>query len=415
MTIENNIHKLEGFDIHAVRKQFPILNRKVNNYGLAYLDNAASAQKPLSVINAISEQMSQSYGNVHRGLHTLANETTEAYENSRIKVADFLGASKASNISFTKGATEALNLAAYGLMNEIQPGDEIILSQMEHHSNIVPWHFLRERCGAVLKYIPVTEQGNLDLEIYKAMLGPKTKIVSIVHMSNVLGTINPVKEIGQLAHNSGAIFIVDGTQSTVHMPIDVMEIDADLFCMTGHKLYGPTGIGALYAKTSIQERMQPFNGGGEMIEDVFEDRVTYNDPPFKFEAGTPPILEAIGLGAAIDWYSQYNFSEIHKHENSVYNHALKQLMSIENFKIFGISENKGPVLAFNIEGIHAHDVAQILDKYGVAIRAGQHCTQPLMNSLGIHSTARASFGIYNTIEEADRFVEGLKRAIKFLS
>jgi len=415
MTIENNIHKSEGFDIHAVRKQFPILNRKVNNYGLAYLDNAASAQKPLSVINAISEQMSQSYGNVHRGLHTLANETTEAYENSRIKVANFLGASKASNIIFTKGATEALNLAAYGLMNEIQPGDEIILSQMEHHSNIVPWHFLRERCGAVLKYIPVTEQGNLDLEIYKAMLGPKTKIVSIVHMSNVLGTINPVKEIGQLAHNSGAIFIVDGTQSTVHMPIDVMEIDADLFCMTGHKLYGPTGIGALYAKTSIQERMQPFNGGGEMIEDVFEDRVTYNDPPFKFEAGTPPILEAIGLGAAIDWYSQYNFSEIHKHENSVYNHALKQLMSIENFKIFGISENKGPVLAFNIEGIHAHDVAQILDKYGVAIRAGQHCTQPLMNSLGIHSTARASFGIYNTIEEADRFVEGLKRAIKFLS
>jgi len=415
MTIENNIHKLEGFDIHAVRKQFPILNRKVNNYGLAYLDNAASAQKPLSVINAISEQMSQSYGNVHRGLHTLANETTEAYENSRIKVANFLGASKASNIIFTKGATEALNLAAYGLMNEIQPGDEIILSQMEHHSNIVPWHFLRERCGAVLKYIPVTEQGNLDLEIYKAMLGPKTKIVSIVHMSNVLGTINPVNEIGQLAHNSGAIFIVDGTQSTVHMPIDVMEIDADLFCMTGHKLYGPTGIGALYAKTSIQERMQPFNGGGEMIEDVFEDRVTYNDPPFKFEAGTPPILEAIGLGAAIDWYSQYNFSEIHKHENSVYNHALKQLMSIENFKIFGISENKGPVLAFNIEGIHAHDVAQILDKYGVAIRAGQHCTQPLMNSLGIHSTARASFGIYNTIEEADRFVEGLKRAIKFLS
>ena len=415
MTIENNIHKLEGFYIHAVRKQFPILNRKVNNYGLAYLDNAASAQKPLSVINAISEQMSQSYGNVHRGLHTLANETTEAYENSRIKVANFLGASKASNIIFTKGATEALNLAAYGLMNEIQPGDEIILSQMEHHSNIVPWHFLRERCGAVLKYIPVTEQGNLDLEIYKAMLGPKTKIVSIVHMSNVLGTINPVKEIGQLAHNSGAIFIVDGTQSTVHMPIDVMEIDADLFCMTGHKLYGPTGIGALYAKTSIQERMQPFNGGGEMIEDVFEDRVTYNDPPFKFEAGTPPILEAIGLGAAIDWYSQYNFSEIHKHENSVYNHALKQLMSIENFKIFGISENKGPVLAFNIEGIHAHDVAQILDKYGVAIRAGQHCTQPLMNSLGIHSTARASFGIYNTIEEADRFVEGLKRAIKFLS
>jgi cysteine desulfurase/selenocysteine lyase len=415
MTINNNTQKIEEFDIHAVRKQFPILNRKVNNYSLAYLDNAASAQKPLSVINAISEQMSHSYGNVHRGLHTLANETTEAYESSRIKVANFLGAPKASNIIFTKGASEALNLAAYGLMNEIQPGDEIILSQMEHHSNIVPWHFLRERCGAVLKYIPVTEQGNLDLEAYKAILGSKTKIVSVVHMSNVLGTINPVKEIGQLAHNFGAVFIVDGTQSTVHMPIDVVGIDADLFCMTGHKLYGPTGIGALYAKTSVQERMQPFNGGGEMIEDVFEDRVTYNDPPFKFEAGTPPILQAIGLGAAIDWYSQYDFSEIHAHENYVYNHAVEQLMSIEDFKIIGNAENKGPVLAFNINGIHAHDVAQILDKYGVAIRAGQHCTQPLMNSFGIHSTARASFGIYNTIEEADRFVDGLKRAINFLS
>ena len=415
MTINNNTQKVEEFDIHAVRKQFPILNRKVNNYSLAYLDNAASAQKPLGVINAISEQMRHSYGNVHRGLHTLANETTEAYESSRIKVANFLGAPKASNIIFTKGASEALNLAAYGLMNEIQPGDEIILSQMEHHSNIVPWHFLRERCGAVLKYIPVTEQGNLDLEAYKAILGPKTKIVSIVHMSNVLGTINPVKEIGQLAHVSGAVFIVDGTQSTVHMPIDVIGMDADLFCMTGHKLYGPTGIGALYAKTSMQERMQPFNGGGEMIEDVFEDRVTYNDPPFKFEAGTPPILQAIGLGAAIDWYSQYDFSEIYAHENSVYNHAVEQLMNIEDFKLIGSAENKGPVLAFNINGIHAHDVAQILDKYGVAIRAGQHCTQPLMNSFGIHSTARASFGIYNTIEEADRFVDGLKRAINFLS
>ena len=404
-----------SFNVDDIRAQFPILSREINGQPLAYLDNAASAQKPQAVIDALSHQMSHSFANVHRGLHTMANETTEAYEGARAKVATLLGAPDASNIVFTKGASEALNLAAYGLAGEIEPGDEIIISQMEHHSNIVPWHFLRERYGAVIKFIPVTERGELDLDAYKAMLGPKTKIVSIVYMSNVLGTVNPVKQIGEWAHGAGAVFIVDGTQAVVHQRVDVVDIDADLFCMTGHKLYGPTGIGALYGKSEMLERMRPFNGGGEMIEDVFEDHVTYNDAPHKFEAGTPPILQAIGLGAAIDWLSQYDPEAIHLHEMALYHHALDGLRGIDGFQLIGDAPQKGAVLSFNLKGAHAHDVAQILDKYGIAVRAGQHCTQPLMERLGIHSTARASFGIYNSLDEADRLIEGVKKAATFLS
>ena len=406
---------MTAFNIDDIRAQFPILSREINGQPVAYLDNAASAQKPKAVIDAMTHQMSHSFANVHRGLHTMANETTEAYEGARAKVAKFLGAPKPSNIVFTKGASEALNLAAYGLAGEIKAGDEIILTQMEHHSNIVPWHFLRERYGAVIKFIPVTEVCELDLDAYEAMLSPKTKIVSTVHMSNVLGTVNPVKQMGEWAHAAGAIFVVDGTQAAVHMPIDVVDIDADLFCMTGHKLYGPTGIGALYGKADILARMQPFNGGGEMIEDVFETHVTYNDAPHKFEAGTPPILQAIGLGAAIDWYTQFDPKDVHLHEMAVYHHALDGLRSINSFKLIGDAANKGSVLSFNLEGAHAHDVAQILDKYGIAVRAGQHCTQPLMESRGIHSTARASFGIYNTLDEADRLIAGVKKAATFLS
>ncbi len=404
-----------AFNVDDIRAQFPILTREINGKPLAYLDNAASAQKPRAVIDALSGQMQTSFANVHRGLHTMANETTEAYEGARAKVATFLGAPKPSNIVFTKGASEALNLCAYGLAGEIEAGDEIILSQMEHHSNIVPWHFLRERYGAVLKFIPVTEQGVLDLDAYKDMLSAKTKIVSVVHMSNVLGTVNPVKDMGVWAKAAGAIFIVDGTQAAVHMPINVVDLGVDLFCMTGHKLYGPTGIGALYGTSEMLNRLQPFNGGGEMIEDVFEDRVTYNDPPHKFEAGTPPILQAIGLGAAIDWYSQYDAGAVHQHEMAVYHHALDGLRGINSFELIGDAPGKGPVLAFNLKGAHAHDVAQILDKYGIAVRAGQHCTQPLMTRLGIHSTARASFGIYNSLNEAERLVEGVKKAVTFLS
>ncbi|MGB0907221.1 MAG: cysteine desulfurase [Maricaulaceae bacterium] len=403
------------FDVDKIRAEFPILTREINGYPLAYLDNAASAQKPQAVIDALSHQMSTSFANVHRGLHTMANETTEGFEGARQIVADFLGAPAAKNIVFTKGATEALNLTAYGLAHMVKPGDEIIVSQMEHHSNIVPWHFLRDRYGAVLKFIPVNDDGSLDLNAYKSMLSAKTKIVSVVHMSNVLGTVNPVKEIGEWAKGAGAIFVVDGTQAAVHMKIDVVDLGADFFAMTGHKLYGPTGIGALYGRSDMLEKLRPFNGGGEMIEDVFEDRVTYNEPPHKFEAGTPPILEAIGLGAAIKWYSQFDMDAVHQHEMAVYSHALDGLRDINSFKMIGDAQGKGPVLSFNLQGAHAHDVAQILDKYGIAVRAGQHCTQPLMARLGIHSTARASFGIYNTLDEAERLVEGVKKAALFLS
>ena len=403
------------FDVQKIRSQFPILSREINGYPLAYLDNAASAQKPQAVMDALTGQMSHAFANVHRGLHTMANETTEAFEGARGKAAKFLGAPSAQNIVFTKGASEALNLAAYGLAHMIEEGDEIIISQMEHHSNIVPWHFLRERYGAVLKFVPVTETGELDLDAYKSMLSAKTKIVSIVHMSNVLGTVNPIKKMGEWAKAAGAIMIADGTQAAVHMPINVVDLGVDLFCMTGHKLYGPTGIGALYGTSEILETMQPFQGGGEMIEDVYEDRVTYNDAPHKFEAGTPPIIQAIGLGAAIDWVSQFDEAVVYQHEMAVYHHALDGLRDINSFRLFGEAENKGPVLSFNLEGAHAHDVAQILDKYGVAVRAGQHCTQPLMEARGIHSTARASFGIYNTLEEAERLVEAVKKAVMFLS
>ena len=403
------------FNVENIRAQFPIFWREINGKPLAYLDNAASAQKPQAVIDALSYQMSHSFANVHRGLHTMANETTEAFEGARAKVATFLGAPKPSNIVFTKGATEALNLVAYGLAHTINEGDEILITQMEHHSNFVPWHFLRERYGAVLKFAPVNDDGSLDLEAFKSMLSAKTKIVSVVHMSNVLGTVNPVKEITKWAKAAGATMVVDGTQSAIHLDIDVTDIGCDFFCMTGHKLYGPTGIGALYGTEAALENLQPFQGGGEMIEDVFEDRVTYNDAPHKFEAGTPPILEAIGLGAAIDWYTQFDLDDVHQHEMAVYSHALDGLRDINSFRMIGDAADKGPVLSFNLHGAHAHDLAQILDKYGIAVRAGQHCTQPLMTRMGIHSTARASFGIYNTLDEAERLVEGVKKAALFLS
>lgn len=402
------------FDVKSIRAQFPILSREVNGYPLAYLDNAASAQKPEAVIDAMAGQMRSSFANVHRGLHTMANETTDAFEAARAKVATFLNAPSPDNIVFTRGATEALNLCAYGLAHTIQPGDEIVITQMEHHSNIVPWHFLRERYGAVLKFIPVLPDGSLDMKVFRETIGSKTKIVSAVYMSNVLGTINPIAEIARWAKAAGAVMIADGTQAAVHLDVDVQALGVDLFAMTGHKLYGPTAIGALYGTTDILDRMQPFNGGGEMIEDVYMDRITYADAPAKFEAGTPPILEAIGLGAAIDWFSQYDMADVHQHEMACYHVARDGLRELNSVRIFGETPDKGPVLAFNLEGAHAHDVAQIMDKYGVAVRAGQHCTQPLMEALGVHSTVRASFGIYNTLEEADRFIAAVKKAAVFL-
>lgn len=402
------------FDVQSIRDQFPILAREVNGHPLAYLDNAASAQKPDAVINTMAGQMRGAYANVHRGLHTLANETTDAFELARSRVATFLNAPSPDNIVFTRGATEALNLAAYGLSHMIEPGDEIVITQMEHHSNIVPWHFLRERYGAIIKFVPVLEDGTLDVNAFRQLISKKTKIVSVVHMSNVLGTINDITEIARWAKAAGAVMISDGTQAAVHMDVDVQALGVDLYAMTGHKLYGPTAIGALYGTSDIFERMQPFNGGGEMIEEVHMDRITYAEAPAKFEAGTPPILEAIGLGAAIDWYSRYDMADVHAHEMACYHAARDGLRDLNSVRIFGEASEKGPVLAFNLQGAHAHDVAQILDKYGVAVRAGQHCTQPLMDAFDVHSTVRASFGIYNTLDEADRFVTAVKKAAVFL-
>ena len=398
------------FDIAAIRKEFPILSRQVNDKPLVYLDNAASAQKPDAVIDAIANQSRTSYANVHRGIHTLSNETTEAYESGREAARDFLNAPGVDNIIFTKGATEGINLVASALAETIQAGDEIVLSIMEHHSNIVPWHFLRERQGAVLRWVGLHDDGSLDMDGLRAAVGPKTRMVAISHMSNVLGTVNDVAEVGRIAHEVGARILVDGCQAAVHLCIDVQALGCDWYVFSGHKLYGPTGIGILYGTADALADARPYQGGGEMIETVSMDRITYNEAPHKFEAGTPPILEAIGLGAAIRWYQQFDPAEVQAHEHDLYQRAREALRSINGLTVHGEAPGKGSVLAFSLEGIHPHDLAQILDRYGVAIRAGHHCAQPLMTHLGVSATARASFGIYNTRAEVDVLIEALEKA-----
>jgi cysteine desulfurase/selenocysteine lyase len=397
-------------DIEAIRSQFPILRREVNGRPLAYLDNAASAQKPDRVLDKMSEQARTAYANVHRGLHTLANETTEAYEGARSKVQHFINAPSPETIIFTKGGTEAINLVAAGLAADISPGDEIILSVYEHHSNIVPWHFLRERHGAVLKWAPLLEDGSIDMDAFREMLGPRTRMVAIGHMSNVLGTVSDAKEITALAHEAGAQVLFDGCQAGVHLDIDVQDIDCDFYVLTAHKIYGPTGIGALYGKPEALKRLRPYQGGGEMIEIVETERVTYNEAPHKFEAGTPPILQAIGFGEAIDWLSQFDKQAIRDHEHALYARASSELAKVNGLTEFGHAPGKGPILSFSIEGIHPHDIAQLLDRYGVAVRAGHHCAQPLMTHLGITATARASFAVYNNDTDVDAFIEALHKA-----
>jgi len=403
-----------SFDIDAIRSEFPILSREVNGKPLVYLDNAASAQKPEAVIEAMAGQMRHAYANVHRGLHTLANETTEAFESTRETVRGFLNARSVEEIIFTKGATEAINLVAAGLAECIQPGDEIVLSIMEHHSNIVPWHFLRERQGAVLKWVGLTEDGALDMDALEAAIGPKTRMVALTHMSNVLGTVTNARRIVEIAHAAGAEVLLDGCQSAVHLDVDVQEIGCDYFVFSGHKIYGPTGMGILYGRREKLDAMRPYQGGGEMIEIVATDRVTYNSAPHRFEAGTPPIIEAIGLGAAIGWLSTFARSEIRAHEERLYSCAREAVRSVNGVRVHGEAEGKGAVLAFSIEGAHPHDLAQIMDKFGVAIRAGHHCAQPLMSHLGVSATARASFGIYNTEDEVNVFAEALGKAARML-
>jgi len=404
-----------SFDPEDIRDEFPILYRHVNGHPLVYLDNAASAQKPRAVIQAMIGAMEGSYANVHRGLHTLANETTEAYEKARESARRLINAGSASEIIFTKGGTEAINLVAASFGLDLHTGDEILLSEMEHHANIVPWHFLRERKGVVLKFVPVTDDGRLDMEAFHALLGPKTRMVAISHMSNVLGTVNPVAEIIAAAHAQGVPVLLDGCQAIVHEAVDVAALDVDFYAFSGHKLYGPTGIGVLYGKAERLAALPPYQGGGEMIGHVMLDDITYGEPPHRFEAGTPPIIEAIGLGAAIDWLTGLDRPAIAAHEHALYHHMRMRLNGANWLTEIGTAPGKGAIFSFNVEGAHAHDIAQLLDRYGVAVRAGTHCAEPLMRRFGVTASARASFALYNTFEEADAFVDALEKAQTFFT
>jgi cysteine desulfurase/selenocysteine lyase len=403
-------------DVPALRKDFPVLEMEVYGKPLVYLDNAASAQKPKQVIERMVHASYHEYANVHRGLHYLANAATDAFEAARESLRAFLNAKSASEIIFTKSATEAINLVAASFGEAfIKEGDEIVLSIMEHHANIVPWHFLRERKGAVLKWVDVDDDGNFLLEEFERALTEKTKIVAITHMSNVLGTITPVKEIIRLAHERGIPVLVDGSQGAVHLDVDVADLDADFYCLTGHKLYGPTGVGALYGKMEWLAKLPPFLGGGEMINEVTKDRVTYNDPPHRFEAGTPPIVQAIGLGAAVGYVQRTGRARIRAHELALSRYAHEQMSRINTLHIYGQAKDKGAIISFNMKGAHAHDVATVLDQCGVAVRAGTHCAQPLLTRFGVTATCRASFALYNTFEEADKLIEALIKAARLFA
>ena len=405
-----------AYDVGRIRADFPILATQVYGKPLVYLDNAASAQKPQAVLDRIEQAYTTQYANVHRGLHYLANEATEAYEGARGKVAAFLNAGRSEEIIFTRNATEAINLVAYTFGRErIQAGDEIILSIMEHHSNIVPWHFLRERQGAVIKWAPVDDDGNFLLDEFEKLIGPRTKMVAITHMSNMLGTLVPIKEVTRIAHAHGVPVLIDGAQGAVHADVDVRDIDCDFYVLTGHKLYGPTGIGALYGKYRHLEAMPPFNGGGEMIREVFEDRITYGEPPYKFEAGTPSIVQAIGLGAALDYIGAVGKPRIRAHETRLLNYAQDRLREINSLRIFGTTKDKGPIVSFEMKGAHPHDVATIIDRAGVAIRAGTHCVMPLLTRFGLSASCRASFAMYNTREEVDTLARALIKAQDFFA
>lgn len=399
------------FDVDRLRTDFPILFREVHGRPLVYLDNGASAQKPRQVLEAMDHTYRYEYANVHRGIHYLSNAATEHYEVARETVRRFLNAGHTDEIIFTRNATSAINLVAssYGQL-AIGEGDEIVVTIMEHHANIVPWHFLRERKGAVLKWAPMTDSGELIIEQLDALITNRTKIVAVTHMSNVLGTVNPIKEIVRLAHAKGVPVLVDGSQSAVHMPIDVRDLDADFYVFTGHKTYGPTGIGVLYAKKQYLDRMPPYEGGGDMIEHVSQDRVTYNTPPHKFEAGTPAIVEAIGLGAALNYMMQIGREKIAAHEAELGIYAGERLSALPWLKVHGTAPNKGAIVSFSVDGLHPHDVSTIIDRSGVAIRAGHHCAQPLMERLGVTATCRASFALYNTRAEVDALVAALIKA-----
>lgn len=405
---------VSAFNVDRVRADFPILAREVYGKPLTYLDNAASAQKPRAVIDAVRNAYEAEYANVHRGLHFLSNLATERFEAARESVRRYLNAKEQEEIIFTSGSTDAINLVASSYLEPlIAEGDEIVLSVMEHHSNIVPWHYMRERHGAVLKWAPVTDEGDLDLNALDKLLGPKVKLLALTHMSNALGTITPMKRIVKMAHDRGIPVMVDGSQSAVHLPIDVQDLDCDFFALTGHKIYGPSGIGALYAKREHLEKMRPYRGGGEMIREVSMDRITYADPPHRFEAGTPPIVQAIGLGAALDYVDGLGRENILAHESALLAYATERMQEVEKLRLIGTSANKGSILSFVIDGTHPHDISMIIDRSGVAVRAGHHCAQPLMDRFDVPATSRASIAMYNTKEDIDRLVDALQHAVEF--
>ena len=406
---------LRSIDVDKIRKQFPVLHQKINGRDLVYFDNAATNQKPQRVIDALVEYYSGYNANIHRGIHTLAEKATKAYEQTRETVRDFIHAASAEEIIFTRGVTESINLVAatYGRAF-VEKGDEIIISTLEHHSNIVPWQFVCEANGATLKVIPVTPEGDLDLETFKQHLTPRTKIVAVNHASNSLGTINPVKEIIRLAHEAGAVVLIDGAQAGAHITIDVQDLDCDFYCLSSHKMYGPTGAGILYGKKELLDKMPPYQGGGEMIKEVRFEKTTYNDLPYKFEAGTPNIADVIAFRHAMEFILEVGRENIAAHEHDLLAYGTKQLAELKSVTPVGVSANKVAVLAFTVKGIHHFDVGQMLDARGIAVRTGHHCTQPLMDCYGIEGTVRASFAVYNTKKEIDQLIEGLERIISFM-
>ncbi|WP_170427653.1 cysteine desulfurase [Ruegeria arenilitoris] len=400
------------YDVEKIRADFPILSREVNGKPLTYLDNGASAQKPQVVIDAVTRAYAEEYSNVHRGLHFLSNLATEKYEAVRGTIARFLGAADENEIVLNSGTTEGINLVAYGwAMPRLQAGDEIVLSVMEHHANIVPWHFLRERQGVVLKWVDVDAEGGLDPQAVIDAIGPKTKLVAVTQCSNVLGTVVDVKAITQGAHAKGVPVLVDGSQGAVHMPVNVQDIGCDFYAITGHKLYGPSGSGAIYIKSDRMAEMRPFIGGGDMIKEVSKNQVIYNDPPMKFEAGTPGIVQTIGLGVALDYMMDLGMENIAAHEAGIRDYAMQRLNGLNWVQVQGTRADKAAIFSFTLDGAgHAHDVSTILDKKGVAVRAGHHCAGPLMDHLGVTATCRASFGLYNTKEEVDTLIDALELA-----
>ena len=400
------------YDVQKIRADFPILSRQVNDKPLTYLDNGASAQKPQAVINAVTQAYAYEYSNVHRGLHYLSNLATEKYESVRGTVARFLGVPDENEIVLNSGTTQGINLVAYGwAMPRLEAGDEIVLSVMEHHANIVPWHFLRERQGVVLKWVDVDATGYLNPQAIIDAIGPRTKLVAVTQCSNVLGTVVDVKSITQGAHTKGVPVLVDGSQGAVHLPVNIQDIGCDFYAITGHKLYGPSGSGAIYIKSDRMVEMRPFIGGGDMIKEVSKEQVIYSDPPMKFEAGTPGIVQTIGLGVALDYLMDLGMENITRHEAGLRDYAMKRLTGLNWLQVQGTTSEKAAIFSFTLDGAgHAHDVSTILDKKGVAVRAGHHCAGPLMDHLGVTATCRASFGLYNTKDEVDTLIDALDLA-----